>query len=81
MGEVWFVYILECMDGSFYTGVTNDLDKRMSLHAARRGSKYVATRGFKGLLASRPCGSKSLACKAECQIKKLPRGQKLGWFG
>ena len=81
MGDVWFVYILECLDGSYYIGVTNDLDHRMMLHATGKGSKYVASRGFKELLASKECSSKSEACKAEYLIKKLKRGEKLGWFG
>ncbi len=81
MGSVWFVYILECLDGSYYTGVTNDLENRMKLHAAGCGSKYVAARGFKRLIASKECLSKSNACKAEYLIKKLKREEKLGWFG
>ena len=76
----WYVYILECCDNSFYTGVTNDVDKRMKAHADGKGSKYVCQKGFKELLATRKCKDKSDACKAECQIKKLPRGQKLDWF-
>ena len=81
MGSMWFVYVLECLDGSYYTGITNDLEKRMKLHATGRGSKYVAARGFKGLLASVVCLSKSDACKAEYLIKQLKREEKLRWFG
>jgi len=80
MGKKWFVYILECCDGSYYTGVTNDLDSRMKVHASGKGSKYVAKKGFKELLRAKPCDDKSDACKAEYCIKKLPRGEKLGWF-
>lgn len=79
-GKEWFVYLLECKDGSFYTGVTNDLDKRMKTHATGKGSKYVYRKGFKQLLASKPCIDKSEACKFEYQIKQLPRNEKLGWF-
>ena len=43
----WYVYILECQDGSFYTGVTNDVDARMKAHAEGKGSKYVYRKGFK----------------------------------
>jgi len=80
MEEEWFVYILECLDGSFYTGVTNDIDKRMKIHASGKGSKYVARRGFKELLRKKVCGSKSEACKEEYRIKKLPKSEKLGNF-
>jgi len=77
---LWYVYILECCDGSFYTGVTNDLNKRMKAHAEGKGSKYVYKKGFKKLLTAKPCKNKSDACKAEYQIKQLPRNEKLSWF-
>jgi putative endonuclease len=80
MTKSWFVYILECCDGSFYTGVTSDLEKRMKTHAKNKGSKYVAKNRFKKLLKTKECASRSDACKAEYEIKKLPRGEKLGWF-
>ena len=76
----WFVYILECQDGSFYTGVTNDVDARMKAHACGKGSKYVCKNGFKGLVRAKKCKDKSEACKCEYEIKKLPKGEKLGWF-
>jgi len=80
MGKPWFVYILECHDGSFYTGTTNDIDKRMKTHAEGKGSKYVRQKRFKKLLASRECKDRSDACKAEYQIKQLPKWEKLEWF-
>ena len=76
----WWVYILECGDGTFYTGVTSDIDKRMEAHACGKGSKYVGRRGFKKLLKTKKCKNKSDACKCEYFIKKLPRAEKLGWF-
>jgi putative endonuclease len=76
----WFVYILECQDGSFYTGVTNDLDKRMKTHAEGKGSKYVRNKRFKKLLRTKQCLSKSDAQKAECHIKTLYKYDKLDWF-
>ena len=80
MGKIWLVYILECCDGSFYTGVTNDLDHRMKIHASGNGSKYVSRKGFKKLLFSKECKSHSDACKAEYKIKKLSKWKKLDWF-
>lgn len=80
MEKPWFVYILECQDGSFYTGVTNDLDKRMKTQASGKGSKYVRQKNFKCLLRSKECESKSDAHKAEYQIKQLPKWEKLDWF-
>ncbi len=76
----WCVYLLECQDGSFYTGVTNNVDKRMEAHATGKGSKYVYRKGFKQLLRVKDCEDKSDACKAEYQIKQLHRNEKLDWF-
>lgn len=78
--KIWFVYILECQDGSFYTGVTNDLDKRMKTHAEGKGSKCVKLKGFKKLLYSKECKDRSDAQKAECHIKTLYKWDKLDWF-
>ena len=80
MEKSWYVYILECEDGSYYTGVTNDVDARMKAHAEGRGSKYVYQKGFGKLLRTKLCKDKSDACKCEYAIKKLPRNEKLGWF-
>ncbi|MEA3329339.1 MAG: GIY-YIG nuclease family protein [Nanoarchaeota archaeon] len=80
MEKQWRVYILECCDGSFYTGVTNNIDARMKAHASGKGSKYVLKKGFKQLLRTQHCKDKSDACKCEYVIKQLPRSQKLDWF-
>ena len=74
------VYILEFGDGSYYTGVTNDIDARMEAHATGKGSKCVYNRGFKNLLQAKQCKDKSEACKCEYAIKQLPKNKKLGWF-
>ena len=78
--KLWFVYVLECQDGSFYTGVTNNLDKRMKAHAEGNGSKYVRQKKFKSLIRFKECQNRSEAQKAEYYIKKLPKYDKLGWF-
>ena len=80
MEKQWYVYILEYQDGSFYTGVTNDVDKRLKAHAEGKGSKYVYKKGFKKLLRAKSCKDKSEACKCEYEIKQLPRNKKLNWF-
>ena len=80
MEKQWQVYILECQDGSFYTGISNDVDSRMNTHVNGKGSKYVYKKGFKKLLRVKSCKDKSEACKCEHQIKKLPRNKKLDWF-
>ena len=80
MKKQWFVYLLECCDNSFYTGITNDVGKRMIAHQTGKGSKYVNKKGFKKLLKVKPCKDKSEACKAEYEIKQLKRKEKLKWF-
>ena len=76
----WFVYILECCDGSYYTGVSNDVEKRMLAHEKGLGSKYVKKKGFKKLLFIKKCINKSDACKKEYLVKQLPKYDKLKWF-
>jgi len=80
MEKSWFVYILECQDGSFYTGVTNDIDKRMKTHKSGKGSKYVRRKKFKRLLQMKQCKNRSDAQRAECHIKTLQKWDKLDWF-
>ena len=80
MKNRWFVYLLECLDGSYYVGVTNDVDKRMNAHSEGKGSKYVYGKGFKKLISAIPCKNKSEACKFEYQIKRLPRKDKIKKF-
>ena len=82
MGKKWYVYLLECQDGSFYTGVTNDIDERMNTHATRKGkgSKYVYRKGFKEILRIKECKDRSEACKYEYEIKQLSKNEKLDWF-
>lgn len=74
---VYYVYVLRCKDRSLYTGVTNDLDKRLRAHKAGTASKYTRSRGalwFEYTEAKRTKGS---ALKREAAIKKMPRGGKL----
>ena len=75
--ENWCVYILECLDGSYYTGVTNNLEKRIKAHKSGKGSKYVRGRGFSHLIATKICKNKSDAFKAEYWIKQMSRNEKL----
>ncbi|MFH1237838.1 MAG: GIY-YIG nuclease family protein [archaeon] len=80
MNKLWFIYILECQDGSFYTGITTDVEKRMKVHVEGKGSKYVHRKKFKKLLKTKECSSRSEAQRAECQIKQLNKWDKLDWF-
>ncbi len=70
---LWFLYILECGDGSFYTGVTNDVDRRLRAHQDGTGSRYTRTRRPVVLVYREVCGSRALALSRECAVKSLPR--------
>ena len=72
----WLVYILRCSDGSLYTGITNDLPKRLKAHVAGKASKYTRSRLPIKLAYSEPHRSKSAALKREAAIKRLRRTEK-----
>jgi putative endonuclease len=72
----WLVYLLRCRDGSLYTGITNDLPKRLKAHAAGKASKYTRSRLPVTLAYTEPQPTKSRALKREAAIKKLRRPQK-----
>jgi putative endonuclease len=72
----FYIYIIECLDGSYYTGYTIDLVERMLKHKLGKGSKYVRAKGFKGLVYSEEFPSKELAMKREYFIKKSSRAYK-----
>ncbi len=72
----WLVYLLRCRDGSLYTGITNDLPKRLKAHAAGRASKYTRSRLPVRLAYQEAQRSKSAALKREAAIKRLRRAEK-----
>jgi len=71
-----FVYIVECADGTYYTGWTNDLDKRIERHNARVGAKYTKTRVPVKLVYSESFETKEEAMSREWHIKKMTRKEK-----
>lgn len=73
----WFVYILKCADDSLYTGVTTDLNRRLSEHNAGTGAKYTRCRLPVSITYSEPAESRSAACVREAAIKKLSRTKKI----
>ena len=73
----WIVYILQCGDGTLYTGITNDLDRRMAEHEAGQGAKYTRGRGPFQLVYNEICKDRGFASKREMEIKSLNRDQKL----
>jgi len=73
----WFLYILQCSDGTYYTGVTTDMSRRINEHNnSSRGAKYTRTRRPVKLIYFSEYKNRSAAQKAEHQFKKLTRVQK-----
>ena len=70
---MWYVYILKCNDGTLYTGITNDLGKRVSSHNKGTGAKYTKTRTPVEIVYHEEATDRSEASKREHQIKKLSR--------
>jgi len=78
MDKAWFVYILRCKDKSLYTGVTNDLDKRVLAHnESPAGAKYTKGRRPVVLVYKEAITNRSEAQKREAEIKNLSRKDKL----
>jgi len=75
-GAVWSLYILECGDGSLYTGVTTDIDRRLREHQEGTGARYTRTHSPVFLVYKEECGSRSRALSRECAVKSLPRRKK-----
>ena len=72
----WYVYIERCDDGSLYTGIATDVERRLADHVANKGSKYLRGRGPLKVVFKKKVGQKGQALKAEQQIKRLPRYKK-----
>jgi len=73
----WVVYILECKDKTLYTGITNDIKRRIEQHNAGKGAKYTMVRRPVKLLITFEMPSRSEAMKREYQIKQMTRKEKL----
>jgi len=73
----WVCYLLECADGTLYTGISNDLPRRLGQHARGVASKYTRARRPVRLRWSERQHDRSAALRREAQIKSLPRGEKL----
>ncbi|QWT20945.1 GIY-YIG nuclease family protein [Bacillus sp. NP157] len=77
---MWYVYLIECRNGAWYAGITNDLEARYAAHAAGRGARFTRANPPVRLLGARAFPDRSAASKAEHAVKKLPRGKKLAWL-
>ena len=84
MELTWYLYMLRCKDGSLYTGITTDVEKRLEAHRRGKGAKYTRGRGPLELVYREKCGTHSDALKRESEIKRLTRKKKqvlIGQFG
>jgi len=77
VSKTWFVYLIECVDGSLYTGITVDLAARFEAHREGRGARYMRLHPPLRMLAAEAHPDRSTASKAEYRIKQLsPHGKR-----
>ncbi|MCI9416825.1 MAG: GIY-YIG nuclease family protein [Eubacterium sp.] len=74
--DVSYTYIVECSDGTFYTGWTNDIKRRILVHNAKKGAKYTRSRTPVKLVYLEKSDTREQAMRREAQIKRLSRHQK-----
>ncbi|MEY3107522.1 MAG: hypothetical protein RIT35_1700 [Pseudomonadota bacterium] len=76
----WFLYLLECRNGAYYAGITNNLESRFAAHLSGKGARYTRANPPIRILASKGYPDRSSASSAEAQLKKRKREQKLSFF-
>ncbi|BAN68581.1 GIY-YIG nuclease family protein [endosymbiont of unidentified scaly snail isolate Monju] len=75
-GPLWHLYLIRCADGSLYTGITTDVQRRLDEHRHNRGARRLRGRGPLELVYSRPVGDRSRALRIEHRVKRLKRAAK-----
>lgn len=82
-GAEWYLYMLLCGDGTLYTGITDNVPRRLAAHRSGRGAKYTRGRGPLTLVYTEQLPDRSAALRREREVKKLTRGEKdllrAGW--
>jgi putative endonuclease len=76
----WWLYLLECRNGAYYAGISNDVSARYAAHLTGRGARYTRANPPLRLLGSRAYPDRASAARAEWQLKQLPRARKLDWL-
>lgn len=74
---MYYVYILECKDGTLYTGITTDIQRRFKEHQMGKGGAYTRSKKAKNILYTEKFKTRSGALKREYEIKSWPRNKKL----
>ena len=72
----WYLYMLRCGDGTLYTGITDDVARRLAAHRAGKGAKYTCGRGPLELVYIEELPDKGAALRREIAVKKLTRADK-----
>ena len=75
--NLWFIYILETNQGTLYTGITTDVERRLQEHGLGKGAKYLRGKGPLTLRFCYQCEGRSVASQLEIKIKRLNRQKKL----
>ena len=79
---VWYVYLVQCADGTLYCGITTDVSRRLAQHDGMLpgGARYTQSRRPVKLLATKPCTGRSEALRLEYAVKQRPQAQKLAFL-
>ena len=72
----WHIYMVRCVDGSLYTGISKDVSRRFEEHCRGRGARFLRGKGPLQLVFTRSIGPRALAMKIEARVKKFPRARK-----
>jgi putative endonuclease len=76
-GSAYSIYLIECSDGSLYTGIATDVERRLAEHRnSPRGARFLRGKGPLKLVFMREVGDRSLAARIEARVKRLPRSVK-----
>ena len=78
--SAWVLYLLECENGTYYAGITTDLERRFAEHVFGIGARYTRANPPLRVVAAREFPDRASASRAEAALKKLPRKDKLGYF-
>lgn len=74
---IWSVYLIRCRDNTLYTGIATDVARRLKEHeSGAAGAKYLRGRAPLELVFTQEVGDRSVACKVEYQVRKLPKSEK-----
>lgn len=76
----WYLYLIECRNGSLYAGITNNIAARYDAHVIGKGARYTRANPPLRLIGSREYGNRSEASRAEWEIKQLPASRKVSYL-